>query len=83
MISDTLPLGPRRTAVAKAERDVIIAEANLNLAIDNRDWGQTPQLLAQLRAARSKVDDVLAMWIMDIPGAAEFFNPKEKAGGAG
>lgn len=82
MISDTLPLGPRRTAVAKAELEVMVAEANMNLALDDRDWPLVAYLWPLLQAARAEVDRLLQVWIMDIPGAEEFFQAKERASDA-
>lgn len=81
MLADTMPLGPRRTAVAKAEVEVIVAENNLNLAIDNRDWADAVAALAELTAARKERDRIVGMWILDIPGAEEFFHPKEMTTG--
>jgi hypothetical protein len=78
MIADTMPTGPRRTAVAKAEVEVTVAQDVLNMAIDNRDWGGAVAALAQLREARNAVAKVLVTWIGDLPGAEEWANPKEK-----
>lgn len=71
-LSETLPLGPRRTAVEKAEREVLVAEEVFNLAIDNRDWLLASQLLAELRQKRAEVDRLLTVWILDLPGAEEW-----------
>ena len=77
MIADTLPIGPRRTAVARAEVEVTVAEENLDLAIDNGDWADAVVRLKELRDARQERDRILGMWILAVPGAEEFFNPKE------
>lgn len=77
MIADTLPMGPRRTAVARAEVEVTVAQEKLDLAMDNQDWADAVVALAQLRTAREGVNRILTQWILDIPGAEEFFNPKE------
>lgn len=82
MISDTLPLGPRRTAVAKAEIEVTVAESLVDMAIDAQDWPLVTTQWARVLVARAKVQDLLTMWIMNVPGAAEFFDTKESAGGA-
>lgn len=81
MISETLPLGPRRTAVARAEVEVTVAQEVMNLAIDARSWDDAAAALAQLRDARAAVDKVLNAWILDLPGAAEWANPREKRSG--
>lgn len=74
VIADTLPLGPRRTAVAKAEVEVTVARETLNLAIDNRNWAEAVTALAAVRKAQDKVAAVLSTWILDIPGAEEWAN---------
>jgi hypothetical protein len=76
MVSETMPLGPRRTAVSRAEVDVTVFTETLNLALDNKDWIGATLALAELRKARAEVDRLLTAWILDIPGAAEFFDPK-------
>lgn len=81
MIADSMPIGPRRTAVAKAEVEVTVAEEKLDLAIFNRDWVEATALLSELRAAREARDEILDMWILQVPGAEEFFNPKEPRSG--
>lgn len=77
MIADSLPTGPRQKAVAKAEVDVVVAQEKLDLAIDNQDWADAVTALAELRAARATVDRILRTWVMDLPGAEEFFHPRE------
>lgn len=81
MISDTLPLGPRRTAVARAEVEVTVAQERLNLAIDSRDWVGAAGALLELRNARDAVAKVMRTWILDLPGAEEWANPKETSQG--
>jgi hypothetical protein len=81
VLADSMPLGPRRTAVAKAEVEVLVAQEKLDLAIDNQDWRDAVTALADLQSAREERDRVMKMWILDIPGAEEFFHPKEKASG--
>lgn len=81
MIADSMPIGPRRTAVAKAEVEVIVAQEKLDLAIDNRNWAEATAFLAEVRAAREARDQILNMWILQVPGAEEFFNPKESRTG--
>lgn len=83
MIAETLPTGPRQRAVAKAEVDVVVAEEKLDLAIDNGDWADAVAALQELRTARGVVDQVLATWVLDLPGAEEYFHPKEKTGDTG
>lgn len=73
MLADNMPLGPRRDNVAKAEQEVTIAQAVLDMAIDNGDWLGATMALAQLRAARDKVQEIMGTWILDLPGAPEFF----------
>lgn len=77
MIADSLPVGPRQRAVAKAEVEVTVAQEKLDLAIDNQDWADAVTALAELRAARAIVDRTLSTWVLDLPGAEEFFHPKE------
>lgn len=72
MISETLPLGPRRTAVARAEVEVTVAEEKLDLAIVNGNWDDAVTALAELRKARDAVSKVLETWILDLPGAEEW-----------
>lgn len=69
-------------AVAKAEVEVLVAQENLDLAIDNRHWADATAALGALRKAREERDRMVSVWILDIPGAEEFFHPKEKADGA-
>lgn len=50
-------LGPRRTAVEKIDHEIEVAEANLNLGIDNADWPLAQlavSALKRLRAARER-----------------------------
>ncbi len=83
MISDTLPLGPRRDAVAKAEMEEVVSISLLDLAIDSEDWPLAMVAWEQIQVARRRVQELMDMWIMNVPGAAEFFDSKEKAGGTG
>ena len=77
MMADAMPIGPRQKAVAKAEIEVLVAQEKLDLAIDNRDWPDASAALAELRQARGERDRLLSVWILDIPGAEEYFHPKE------
>lgn len=73
MTSEELPLGPRRDAVAKLERDIELHVANVDLALDTgiRDpvwFGVASTALAAARALR---DFYLVCSIHQIPGAVE------------
>lgn len=83
MIADSLPMGPRQQAVAKAEVEVTVAQEKFDLAIDTGNWADAVAALAELRAARATVDQVLITWVMDLPGAEEFFHPRERASDTG
>lgn len=83
MIAESLPVGPRQRAVAKAEVEVTVAQEKFDLAIDSREWADAVEALRELRAARATVDQILITWILDLPGAEEFFHPKGSAGDTG
>jgi hypothetical protein len=76
MVSETLPLGPRRTAVSRAEVEIVVAQEKMDLALDTRDWSGVTEAYAELLVARAEVERLLKAWILDIPGATEFFDPK-------
>lgn len=83
MIADNLPTGPRQRAVAKAEVEVTVAQELLDLAIDNQDWSGAVTALEELRAARATVDRLMRTWVLDLPGAEEFFHPRERSSDTG
>lgn len=73
LTSEELPLGPRRDAVAKLERDIQLHGANIDLALDTgiRDPVWFAVATSSLRAARELRDFYLTCSIHLIPGAVD------------
>lgn len=73
-----MPHGPRRKAVEKTDIEIQVAEQALNMAIENSNWIDAKQANDHLRAARLSRQVALDCYVLDIPGAIDFYAPESR-----
>lgn len=79
-VAETLPVGPRRDAVAKVERDIELLEGSINMGLELRysDPMWFEQSMDKLRALRQEHASLLVCHIDQIPGAVEWFQEQDR-----
>lgn len=73
----SLPIGPRRDAVEKVDRDIEISRARMDLALDTGNYEETIQERVWLLFLYEERDRLLACHIHEIKGAVEWFQEQD------
>lgn len=73
----SLPIGPRRDAVEKVDRDIEISRGRMDLALDTGDYDRTLQERVWLLFLYEEREHLLACHIHEIEGAVEWFQAQD------
>lgn len=72
-----LPLGARRTAVARVERDILLVGATIDLALDTGLYEVLPEAREALLRLRAEHARLLVCHIHEIEGAVEWYREQD------
>lgn len=79
MMSDALPIGPRRDAVQSVERDIEVGLGIMDMAIDDHDMPMAYVTLQYVKGLRRAAAKLMVCPIHEIPGAAESLREQDRA----
>lgn len=76
----SLPIGPRRDAVERVERDIEVVRETLNLGLDLNysDTGFWREGMTHLRRLQAEHARLLTCHIHEITGAAEWYREQDR-----
>lgn len=73
-----LPIGPRRDAVDKIERDIEITRGVMDLALEGRDWAGAATERLWLIYLYEEEQRLLTCPLHEIQGAVEWFQERDR-----
>lgn len=74
-----LPIGARRNAVARVERDIELCNATIDLALDTHLFEVLPEASAALTRLRIEHARLISCHIHEIEGATEWYREQDLA----